>query len=154
MATIRWVLVLGAVVLALFVAGRHFHWQWADLSAYFHHGSVTVVDGDGHQAGPENALTPEQAAQAAGRRATVCGKPANVYYARTSNGAPTFVDFGASHPDEDFTIVIFGRDRNRFNPPPESWSGHRLCVSGLVKYYEDRPEIIAYAPDQIRLSPN
>lgn len=148
----RWVLALGIVALALFVAGRHFHWQWTDPSTYFHHGSVTVIDGGG--SGSEDALTPEQAAQAVGHRATVCGTPANIYYAGNSRGAPTFVDFGAPHPNEDFTIVIFGRDRNRFSPPPESWTGHRLCVSGLVKSYENRPEVVAYAPDQIRLSPN
>ncbi|MGH8428673.1 MAG: hypothetical protein ACRES7_11975 [Gammaproteobacteria bacterium] len=48
-------------------------------------------------------------------------------------------------------IVIPQRDLSRFDPPPASWEGKRICVTGPVKNYRGRPEIIAYGPDQIRI---
>ncbi|MGH8428480.1 MAG: hypothetical protein ACRES7_10965 [Gammaproteobacteria bacterium] len=146
----RKVLVLGGIVLAIFVAGRHFDWPWADPATYFAHGAHIARNGGI----PSDALTPEQAAQNVGRRATVCGIAANVYFAENSYGQPTFIDFGAPHPNEDFTVVIFGDDRANFKPSPESWMGHKICVSGRIKSYHGSPEIIASGPGQIQLSHN
>ena len=96
-------------------------------------------------------LTPKQAAQAVGRHATVCGKVSSVHFSARSRGHPTFVNLGAPYPHQDFTILIWGNDRPAFNPPPESWMGKTLCVTGRVKLYRGTPEVVAYAPDQIRL---
>lgn len=146
----RKVLVLGAIVLAIFVAGRHYHWSWTAPATYVTRDTQVVSNGGA----PNDALTPQEAAQAVGRRATVCGTAVNVYFARNSNGQPTFIDFGAPHPDEDFTVVIFGDDRPAFNPPPEAWMGRKICVTGRIKSYHGNPEIVAYGPDQLQPSRN
>jgi len=95
-------------------------------------------------------LTPRQAAGAAGQRATVCGIAASIHFAARSRGQPTFINLGAPYPDQVFTIVIWGDDRPNFKPPPESWQGKRLCVTGRIKLYRGTPEVIAYGPDQIQ----
>lgn len=104
--------------------------------------------------GVDGAIAPERAARAVGHRTTVCGRPANVYFTRNGNGQPASVDFGAPHPDENLAVVIFGDDRAGFAPPPESWMGRTVCVTGLIKNNEGRPEAIACGPDQIRLPPD
>lgn len=97
-------------------------------------------------------LTPQQAAGAVGRRATVCGIAASIHFAARSRGQSTFVNLGAPYPNQVFTIVIWGDDRPSFKPPPESWQGKRLCVTGRIKLYRGTPEVIAYGPNQIELS--
>jgi len=110
-----------SVVLALLVAAHYMHWKPA-----------------GH------------AAAANGSHGT-CGIVANVYHDTRDDGQPTFVDLGHDYPDQDFTIVIWQRDLGRFNPPPASWEGERICVTGKVKTYKGRPEIVAYGPGQIEI---
>lgn len=131
----RWLLVIGGVALALFVAGRHFHWRRADPATHLHRGHVTYFHGK-----PGGAATGGN-----------CGLVADVHYATRSNGRPTFIDLGHPYPNETLTVVIWGSDRARFDPPPESLQGRRICVSGAVRSYHGRPEIIAYGPGQIRL---
>lgn len=126
----RWVFSVVVIVVAVLVAGRYFHWSWTDPATYT--GQESPVAGSGG----------------------TCGRVADVYFARNSRGQPTFVDFGAPHPHEDFTVVIWGDDRPNFNPPPESWQGKKVCITGKVTHYHGRPEIVAHAPDQIRVSPN
>ncbi len=96
-------------------------------------------------------LTPQQAANAVGQRATVCGIAASVHFAARSHAHPTFINLGRPYPNQIFTIVIWGNDRPKFNPPPESWKDKRICVTGRIKLYRGTPEVIAYGPDQIRV---
>lgn len=127
--------VAAVVALALFVAGRHFRWRWANPATYFHRGHVSYVHGkSGGAAGGGN-----------------CGLVADVHYAARSNGRPTFIDLGHPYPNETLTVVIWGSDRARFDPRPESLQGRRICVSGAVTSYHGRPEIVAYGPDQIHV---
>lgn len=131
----RWLLVIGVIALALFVAVRHFHWHWADPATYLHRGDVTYVDGG----------------SSGGAKGGRCGLVADVHYAARSNGRPTFIDLGHPYPNQTLTVVIWGDDRARFDPPPESLRGRRICISGAVRSYHGRPEIVAYGPGQIRV---
>ncbi len=81
-----------------------------------------------------------------------CGTVASVYRDVHGGGQPTFVDLGHDYPDQDFTVVIWQRDLYRFDPPPSSWEGKRICVTGRVKTYKGRPEIIAYGPGQVEIT--
>ncbi|MGI0135129.1 MAG: DNA-binding protein [Candidatus Micrarchaeaceae archaeon] len=94
-------------------------------------------------------LTPEQAVSAVGQTATVCGIAASVHFAYRSHGQPTFVNLEKPYPNQVFTIVIWGSDRGRFKPSPESWQGKKICVTGLIKSYRGNPEVIARSPEQI-----
>lgn len=86
-----------------------------------------------------------------GERATVCGVVASAKYARTSRGAPTFLNLGRPHPDQVFTGVIWGRDRPRFSPPPETLLDKNICVTGLITSYRGKPQIIVTDPSQIEI---
>lgn len=110
------------------------------IAAHYAHWHLT-----GH-AGPRS----DHAGSAAPAGHGTCGIVANVYHDTRDAGQPTFVDLGHDYPNQDFTIVIWQRDLDRFKPPPASWEGKRICVTGHVKTYKGRPEIIAYGPGQIR----
>lgn len=145
----RKIFILGLMVISLSVAARHFQWPRADPVTYLKQASHLVRS----SGAPNGALTPEQTAQAVGQHAVVCGTPAKIYFARRSRGEPTFINFGAAYPNETFTVVIFGEHRAAFRPPPESWMGHTICVSGQIRSYRGSPEIIAKGTNQIRLDP-
>ena len=95
-------------------------------------------------------LTPEQASQAIGKHATVCGVVASAHFAMSSRGEPTFLNLGKAYPNEIFTALVWGADRSKFNKPPESLQGQTICVTGKVKEYRGTPEIIVRNPSQIR----
>lgn len=99
-------------------------------------------------AGAQEGLTPEQAARHIGEKATVCGTVASARYAPGARGEPTFVNLDEPWPRPIFTIVVWGDDRARFDPPPEGWKGH-LCVTGRITSYHGEPEIRVGAPAQI-----
>lgn len=99
-------------------------------------------------AAAQDGLTPEQAAQHVGERATVCGTIASSHYADTTGGKPTFINLGQPWPHPIFTIVIWGNDRSRFTTSPEYWTGH-LCVTGRIASYHGEPEIKVSSPEQI-----
>jgi DNA/RNA endonuclease YhcR with UshA esterase domain len=47
-------------------------------------------------------------------------------------------------------VVIWGRDRRFFNNAPEVlYRGKKVCVTGLVKSFRGKPEIIVVLPSQI-----
>jgi len=84
-----------------------------------------------------------------GDHATVCGVVASANYATRSRGKPTFLNLDRPYPNHIFTAVIFDDYRSRFDYPPESLAGKRICVSGLVEEYKGRPQIKVKRPDQI-----
>lgn len=94
----------------------------------------------------------ERAGAHPGERARVCGRVAGATYAARVDGRPTFLNFGRPHPDADFTAVIWGRDRARFEAPPEElFRGRRVCVAGEIREHEGRPQIEVRSPAQIAL---
>jgi hypothetical protein len=85
-----------------------------------------------------------------GQVATVCGLVASAKYAPDANGQPTFLNLDKPYPDHVFTAVIWGRDRKAFSYAPESLVGRRICVTGAVRLYRSKPEIVVSQSDQIR----
>ena len=91
-----------------------------------------------------------QAADAAkhiGETATVCGVMASGKYDGDLKSQPTFLDFEKPYPDQVFTAVIFGSDREKFGTPESSLRGKRICVTGKIQDqkrpaadYPQRPE--------------
>jgi hypothetical protein len=62
---------------------------------------------------------------------------------------PTFLDFEKPYPNEVFTAVIFGSDRAKFGTPETTFQGKRVCVTGQVRNYRGKPEIIVSDPSQL-----
>lgn len=87
---------------------------------------------------------PVEAAAHTGERGCVEGTVTNAVFAQRSNGQPTFLDFGP-----DFTAVIWGDDRPKFSPPPETLRGQRLRVSGPVSTFRGKAQIVVRDPGQL-----
>jgi len=135
----RWLLpVLAAVALLAFLARRHL----VSGSA----GGGAARPGDGP------TLRPEQAAAHVGEVATVCGAVVEASYLAGVQGRPTFLNFGARHPDQPFTAVIWGESRGRFDAAPErAYRGARICVAGRISEHEGVPQIEIRGPGQLRV---
>ena len=85
-----------------------------------------------------------------GSTQTVCGLAASATYAGSSSGRPTFINLGKPYPDHSLTIVIWGANRRHFSVPPErAYTNQRICVTGLIESFRDRPQITVIRPAQI-----
>ena len=94
-------------------------------------------------------ITPDQAAFHIGEQVTVCGK---VYGTRFLNNGPTFLNMGAEYPDNPFTAVIMFDKRSSFSYKPEDFlKGKTVCVTGVVKNYKGKPEIVVEKEGQVEL---
>ena len=89
-------------------------------------------------------LAPAEALAHAGEQGCVEGVVTNATYAPRSNGQPTFLDFGPA-----FTAVIWGDDRPKFNPAPETLRGQRLRVSGRITTFREKAQIVVRDPAQL-----
>jgi endonuclease YncB( thermonuclease family) len=88
-----------------------------------------------------------------GEVVTVEGPVVSTKYADTQRGEPTYLDLGREYPDpERVTVVIWGRNRERFPQPPEqAFRGKRIRVTGEVSLYRDVPQIEVAGPAQIEV---
>jgi DNA/RNA endonuclease YhcR with UshA esterase domain len=94
-------------------------------------------------------INAEDAANHIGQTVTVCGVVASAKYAANSRSQPTFLDMGRPYPNEPFTAVIFGSDRAKFGEPERTLAGKRVCITGAIRQYRGRPEIIVSDPGQL-----
>jgi hypothetical protein len=88
-----------------------------------------------------------EAAKHVGERATVCGKVASEHSATSSRGAPTFINLDAPYPNQVFTILIWGEDRQRIGDLPAD--GTRACATGPIQLYRGVPEIVVKNKSQL-----
>jgi DNA/RNA endonuclease YhcR with UshA esterase domain len=84
----------------------------------------------------------EDAGGHVGETATVCGIVASAKFAPGSHSQPTFLDLGKPYPNPAFTAVIFGDDRPKFGTPETTLRGKWVCVTGQIRDYRGKPEII------------
>jgi micrococcal nuclease len=96
-------------------------------------------------------LTPVQASRHIGERATVCGVVASGHFAIRSRGNPTFLNMERPYPNQIFTVLIWGSDRDKFGAPELEYQGRQICVTGEIRSYRGIPEIVATKPTQITL---
>jgi hypothetical protein len=100
---------------------------------------------------PSDAATisPEDAANHIGQKATVCGLVASTKFDAHLRSRPTFLDFGKPYPNQVFTAVIFGADRAKFGTPETTLQGKKVCVAGTIRQYRGKPEIVLTSPSQL-----
>jgi hypothetical protein len=84
-------------------------------------------------------LSPDEAANHIGEHATVCGLVASAAYTRSQT---TFLNFEKPYPNHPFFAVIFKSDREKFGAPESSLKGTNVCVTGDIRLYQGKPEII------------
>ena len=94
-------------------------------------------------------ITPEDAADHLGEMATVCGVVASGKFLANSHSQPTVLELDRAYPNAVFTAVIFGEDRAKFGTPEKSLRGKRICVTGSIRLYRGKPEIVLGDPSQL-----
>lgn len=115
---------------------------------------IHSLDGLGDDAKAATRLSPIEAASHIGKEATICGRVASAKFASGTRRQPTFLNLDRPYPHHIFTVVIWGKDRGAFSPPPEVvYRDKRICVTGLITEYDARPQVIVTRPDQITSSP-
>jgi hypothetical protein len=97
-------------------------------------------------------ISPDDAINHVGEMATVCGRVASAKYATSTRGQPTFLNLDKPYPNQVFTAVIWGSNRAAFPYAPESLGDRRICVTGTIKIYRGKAEIMVSGPNQIQAS--
>ncbi len=82
-----------------------------------------------------------------GEKAKVCGKVASERTAPSSRGEPTFINLDAAYPNQVFTILVWGDDRQKVGALPRE--GSRVCATGLIQDYKGVPEIVVKSSGQL-----
>lgn len=80
-----------------------------------------------------------------GETASVEGVVSEVF---TSRGGTTFIDLDGRYPNNEFAGVIFSEDRGKVGDL-RGLTGKRVELTGKIRTYRGRPEIIVHARDQI-----
>lgn len=94
-------------------------------------------------------ITAAEASKHVGERAQVCGLVADGRYLDKSTGQPTLINFEKKYPNQVFTLVIWGTSRKEFGTPERELVGKKVCVTGLIKNYRDKPQIEAMVKSQV-----
>jgi len=97
--------------------------------------------------------TTTQAWDHVGEEATVCGVVVSGYYAKHSRGKPTFLNLDQPYPNQKFTIVIWGENRDAFHTPEQRYKGKKVCVTGYIESFREIPQITVDSPLQIKKKP-
>lgn len=82
-----------------------------------------------------------------GKKVTVCSFVYGVKELPTIN----FINVGARYPNNPLTIVIFSADMHNFNKGLEVYEDKNICVTGTIKEYRGKPEIIITKPQDISI---
>lgn len=83
-----------------------------------------------------------------GDSVTVCSK----VYGIKALDKVTFINLGAAYPSSPLTVVIFAKDLVNFNELPSAmYSGKQICVTGILKDYKGKVEIIITNPSAISI---
>lgn len=95
-------------------------------------------------------LSSQEASNHTGENICVCGVVASAQYAVRSKSQPTFLNLDKPYPNQVFTVVIFGSDRPKFDEPERTLLGKHVCVTGEIRLYQEKPEIIVHGPEQLK----
>lgn len=97
-------------------------------------------------------ITPEQAKDYVGQTVTVTGKVAEV----TEHNGNIFINFGAKYPRQSFYGFVASRDANYLDGKLtfQALQGQTASITGEVKLYKGKPEIVITKEDQVTEEPH
>ena len=100
----------------------------------------------------QKSITAAETGNHIGETITVCDKVFGTKYLESSSSAPTFLNMGAAYPNSPFTVVIFGSNRPNFKEKPELYyDNKKVCVTGTIKEYKGKPEMIISNESEINI---
>ena len=86
-----------------------------------------------------------------GKTITVCSKVQSTFLTK-GDKKTTYINFGNPYPNTTFTVVIFEADLLNFkNTPSEYLKDKNVCITGKVKIYKGKPEMIINKEEQIKI---
>lgn len=86
-------------------------------------------------------ISAADASQHVGQHETVCGEIVGEHTAASSRGTPTFINLDKPYPNQVFTILIWGDNRDDVGHFPDSG---KVCVTGTITDYRGKPEIVLH----------
>jgi DNA/RNA endonuclease YhcR with UshA esterase domain len=92
-------------------------------------------------------IVPSNTQKYVGKSVTVEGNVSEVHHA--ASGKVTFIDMGGRYPNNTFAGVIFSDDAAKF-PDVDSLDGKTVDITGTIKLYQGRPEIILNDLSQLK----
>lgn len=96
-----------------------------------------------------------QAKDYIGKEACVCGKVVSTKFSENGKTNPTYINLDKKYPEQVFTLMIFGQDRQNFSYKPEEFlQGKTICVKGKVGEFKGTPQIIANKEKQVEVIGN
>jgi hypothetical protein len=95
----------------------------------------------------ENCISYAAVGNFIGENKCIFGEVEKVY---VSSGGTIFLDFCLDYKTCPFSAVIFKSDSVKFSDP-EQYQGKTVEITGLVKTYQGRPEIILNYASQIKI---
>jgi len=86
-----------------------------------------------------------------GKTITVCSKVQSTYVTK-GDKKTTYINFVHPYPNTTFTVVIFEGDLPNFKIIPSVYlKDKNVCITGKVKIYKGKPEIIVNKEEQIKV---
>ncbi len=93
----------------------------------------------------------EDVSKHVGDSITVCTKVFGTKFFDKSQ--MTMLNLGAAYPNSPLTVVIFGKDLANFKVAPEKmYADKEICVTGVIKEFKGKNEIIVSNPTSIVLN--
>ncbi|MCX5796668.1 MAG: DNA-binding protein [Elusimicrobia bacterium] len=97
-------------------------------------------------------ISPAQAKDYVGKKVTVCGTVASASFQEKGKKAPTFLNLDVAYPKQIFTVVIWGADRKKFGKPEADYLKKKVCATGTVETFKEKPQIVVSEPAQITVA--
>ena len=86
-----------------------------------------------------------------GKTITICGKVQGTYVSKGEKKI-TYLDFGKPYPNAVLRVVIFEGDWVNFKyTPSEFLKNKNVCITGKVKIYKGKPEMIIEKEEQVKI---
>lgn len=82
-----------------------------------------------------------------GETVTICD---SVYTTRALGGL-TLINLGAAFPKQMLTVVIDKADLAKFTEPDKTYLNKKICVTGKLALYKDKPQLVLTEAKQILL---
>jgi DNA/RNA endonuclease YhcR with UshA esterase domain len=100
----------------------------------------------------QQKITLEEVSKHINDSITVCGKIYGGKYLDAAKNQPTFLNMGATYPNQLLTIVIWGSTRKLFAYKPEDHlKAKEVCVTGKVELFKEKPQIIITQAKQLEV---